>query len=444
MRLSKLWRDDRVLGAILLAALALGLIYNFTILPGLAPDEPRHFAYVRLLWQEHRFPFLLPDRSEYHGAHSLHPPLYYLILLPFYGLLQRLPDTAIYHGLRLISALICVLSLPLIYDVARRACGHSTENQTIENRNRGVWTARLTCVLVALTPIFGMTSGSVNNDSASVLAVALFLWLLSRQKAEITLRDAAWLGLVFGLGTLCKATVALCDGAALLVFLWARYGIHSPLFWRAFLISCLVAFAVMMPWYARNFALYGKFSPIESGFSSPALPNPSNGILVMMMHPNFPTLFGYANWGIFTSLWSQKDWIPQSVRTPIYLGFVALVVLSAVGNFKLRSAKSSDNLAIPANSNSDSRALRLALYAALGCNWVACAAMALFVHWGWAEGGRYLVAAFAALAFFVARGWNALVPPKLAFVALASLFLMLNGLCVFWLLSYLNPTFGPK
>ena len=441
MRLSKLWRDDRVLGAILLAALALGLVYNFTILPGFAPDEPRHFAYVRLLWQEHRFPFLLPDGSEYHGAHSLHPPLYYLILLPFYALLQWLPDAAIYHGLRLISALICVLSLPLIYDVVRRACGDSREDETAENR--GVWTARLTCALVALTPIFGMTSGSVNNDSSSVLAVALFLWLLSRQKAEITLRDAALLGLVFGLGTLCKATVALCDGAALLVFLWARYGIRSPLFWRAFLVSCFVAWVVMLPWYARNFALYGKFSPIESGFSSPALPNPSNGILVMMMHPNFPPLFGYANWGIFTSMWSQKDWIPEAVRTQVDLGFVALVVLAAGGHFKLRSPKSRDNSAIQAE-NRESRALRLALYAALGLNWAACAAMALFVHWGWAEGGRYLVAAFAALAFFIARGWNALVPPKIAFAALASLFLMLNGLCVFWLLSYLNPTFGPK
>ncbi|PQV62731.1 Dolichyl-phosphate-mannose-protein mannosyltransferase [Abditibacterium utsteinense] len=435
MRLSKFWRDDRVLGAILLAAFSLGLLYNFTILPGLAPDEPRHFAYVRLLWEEHRFPFLLPNGSEYRGAHSLHPPLYYLLLLPFYGALHFLPEAAIYHGLRLISSLLCVLSLPLIYDVARGADG----NQSETDQNRKLWTARLTCALIALVPIFGMTSGSVNNDSASVLAVALFLWLLSRLKPEITLRDAAWLGLIFGLGTLCKATVALCDGAALLAFLWARYGIRSSLFWRAFLPSFFVAVMVMLPWYARNFALYGKFSPIESGFSSPALPDPSQGILVMMMHPNFPTLFGYANWGIFTSLWSQKDWIPESVRTAVYLGFVALVIVGALGHLKLRRADLSKE-----SADAAARALRFSLYAALLLNWAACGAMALFVHWGWAEGGRYLVAAFAALAFFCARGWNALVPPKIAFGALSTLFLALNGVCIFWLLSYLNPTFGPK
>lgn len=419
MSLSKFWRNDRALGATLLMALVLGLFYNFVILPGFGPDEMRHFAYVRLLWEEQRFPFLLPDGKEYRGAHSLHPPVYYLLLTPLFGLLHSLPEAAIYHGLRMISLLLCLGSLPLLFDVALRASG-----------NR--WVARSTVAIFALAPIFGMTSGGVNNDSASVFAVALFLWLLSRIEGNITPGNAVLLGLVFGLGMLCKATVALCDGAALLLFLWVRYGLSSASFWRGMGIALTVALVVALPWYLRNFGLYGKFSPIESGYSSPALPAPSNGILVMMMHPNFPTLFGYANWGIFYSLWSQKDWIPEAIRTPIYLALVAVVLGAIAGQLKARSERVGD------------RALRMGLYAALVLNWVACAGMALFVHWGWAEGGRYVVAALPVVAFFCAAGWHSLLKPRLLWSAFCVGGLAFNAVCLFWLITYLNPTFGPK
>jgi 4-amino-4-deoxy-L-arabinose transferase-like glycosyltransferase len=342
-----------------------------------------------------------------------------LFLAPFYGVLRGLSDAWIYHGLRAVSLGLCLASLPLLYDVARRASGK-------------LWTARLTCAIVALVPIFGMTSGSVNNDSAALFAVAAFLWLLTRVEDDISLRSVALLGLVFGLGMLCKATVALCDGAALLVFLWSRFGLRSPVFWRAFLPALSVAVIVALPWYARNFAMYGKFSPIESGYSHPALPDPTNGMLVMMMHPNFPTLFGWANWGIFYSIWAQKDWIPETLRPPIYIGLLALLVGAVCGHIRARG-------------NSDgSRAKRLALYAALALNWAVCVSMALFVHYGWAEGGRYLVAAMPALAFFYAVGWNSLVQPKRAFISCCALLLAFNGLCLFWLITYLNPTFGPK
>lgn len=419
MRLSKLWCNDRALGAIMLLALALGLVYNFTILPGFGPDEPRHFAYVRLLWEEHRFPFLLPNGQEYRGAHSLHPPLYYLLLTPFYGLLHGLPEAGIYHGLRLISLMLCLASLRLWYSVALRAGGSQ-------------WTAWTTCAIFALAPIFGMSAGAVNNDSSSILAVALFMWLLSGLEENVTPRSAMLLGVVFGLGMLCKATVALCDGAALLVFLWARFGVRSPIFWRGLGIAAAVAFMVALPWYIRNFAMYGNFSPIEKGFSNPALPDPRYGKLVMMMHPNFPPLFAYANWGIFYSLWSQKDWIPETIRTPVYLVLAALVVGGLVGQLRARGVAEG------------SRPLRLALYGALIFNWVACAGMALFVHWGWAEGGRYLVAALPALGFSCATGWNALLKPKAIFATFCVAGLALNGVCLFWLLSYLNPTFGPQ
>src|SRR3712207_8432281 len=61
--------------------------------------------------------------------------------------------------------------------------------------------------------------------------------------------------------------------------------------------------------HLRSFALYGTFTPLPPAMPSPFLPDPKNGMLVMMMHQNFPALFAIANWSMFYTLWSQKDWL---------------------------------------------------------------------------------------------------------------------------------------
>jgi len=77
----------------------------------------------------------------------------------------------------------------------------------------------------------------------------------------------------------------------------------------------------------------------------------------------------------------------------------------------------------------------------------ACLQNALFVHWGQHEGGRYLIPVFSGLSIFLARGWRGLVGaqriPILTACWCAAL-VLLNGLTIYWLLHYLNPTFGPK
>jgi 4-amino-4-deoxy-L-arabinose transferase-like glycosyltransferase len=256
---------------------------------------------------------------------------------------------------------------------------------------------------------------------------------------DISPRAALWLGVALGLGMLCKATVALCAGAALLVYLWSRHGLRSGFFWRNLVISLAMALVIGAPWYGRNFALYGKFSPIESGYSNPALPNPSSGALVMMMHDNFPPLFAMAHWMEFYSLWSQKDWFPESVRSFIYGLLALLTVTAAVGNMLAWKRREPET--------AQSRSARRAIYSGFALLWAACLGMALFVHWGWAEGGRYLLASVGAVALFLALGWRALVSENKMPAVLKSWIgfaLVLNAICVYWLLTYLNPTFGPK
>ena len=423
------WRNDRVFWIILDIPFLLGLIYNFVMLPGFGPDEHRHFNYVKLLVTERRLPFLLPNGTEYHGAHTLHPPLYYLFLIPFYLVGRFLPGDAVWHVMRLGSLALCLASLVFIYVIAQKA---SSERSV----------ARFTVALVGLLPIFGMTCGTINNDSSSIFAVAFFLWLLIVKFVDDdSPRAAVLIGLCLGLGMLCKATVALCDGAAILAYFLWRKDFRSSSAWRALMITLVAGAIVASPWYIRNFLLYGKFSPIENGFTNPALPAPSYGVLIMMMHPNFPPLFAYANWGIFYSLWSQKDWIPQNLRNPIYISLAVICLIGLIGHARRWTQKYFHKE--PADNTG--RVARVACYSTFVLVWLACLWMAMFVHWGWAEGGRYLVASLVGLAVFVAYGWYCLLGSarlRLAIGIWCVLAVALNSLTIYWLLAFLNPTYG--
>ncbi len=436
-------REDRVFWLLMGAALLLGLCYNGAILTGFGPDEPRHFAYIKLLATQHALPYQLPGGAEYGGAHSYHPPLYYLILAPFYLLLSGAPAAVLYHGLRLVSLALCLGALPLIYQIAWRAGGG----------NRLV--ARFAVAVVALLPLFGMTGGILNNDAALLFFVTLFIWALTVRFADDrSLRAAVIVGVIFALGALSKATALICDSAALLFWLWVQNGKRAPLcadFWKRGVLIMAVALLICGPWYARNRALYGTLQPVPAGFTNPALPAPSNGPLVMAMHPNFPFLLGYANRGIFDTLWAQRDWLMQRQTTPpsseiqpvqgaIYLALLAFVGAAALGHLRRKSGADETEAWTSAQ-----RRLSLGVpYIVFGIAWIACLQVALFVHWGQAEGGRYLLPGIAGLAIFVARGYQMLLGKRAHFALISWGLgaLAINALSLYWLLAYLNPTYG--
>ncbi|MDQ2800481.1 MAG: hypothetical protein M3Y13_12680 [Armatimonadota bacterium] len=426
---------DRVFLLLLLLAALLGLGYNAAILLGYGPDEPRHMSYVKLLFDEHTLPRLNPDGSEYHGAHTFHPPLYYLILLPIYALFHTLPGAAGWHIVRLVSLLLCLSSLPLIYQIAERAGGG--------DRN----VARLAVAQVALLPMFGMTAGTINNDSAVLPAVTVFLWLLAvKYPAERGLKAAAVLGVCLGLGGLCKATALLCDAVALLFYLLMQDG------WKTFVrtqtwarIGVIAALTALLagPWHVRSMLLYGTWTPLPQRMPTPFLPDPARyGALMTLFHPNFPSVLAYANWRLFYTLWSQKDWIPETVRQSVYL-LLAVYCMLGLGGAAFAAIRRRRAREEPPPT--DQRIAVLCPEAAFVVNWLAVIQVAMFVHWGWSEGGRYLIPTLSGLSIFLARGWRGILGPR-AFSALTAAWIIalltLNALTLYWLLHYLNPTFG--
>ncbi len=527
-------RRDPVLWTLLGTCALLALAYNFAIALGYAPDEPRHMNYVRLLWDEHTLPFLLPDGSEYHGAHSLHPPLYYAFLSPLFALSRALLGENGWHVVRLLSAALCLLSLWLLFGVAR----------TQGNR----WLALLATAQVGLLPIWGMTAGAINNDGASLLAQSALLWLLAvRFPRDRSVRSALLLGLALGLGALCKATNIVCGGVAFGLYLVLQAGgiraaLRSTQTWKRLGVATCMALLVCGAWYARSIHLYGQLTPIESGYTHPALgAAPRFGVLTILMHPAFLPLLGTALWGIFYSLWAQKDWIPEILRLPIYATLALYCVAGGLGNLRRTSRfhapdeteheagdanrtpvrlapdvnrerlansapganqtpcanqpsqanqtpntnqitgahsaldahrTSQANAALNVNQGSevtvapstnqttqvnqrpdsnshadDELAGRVALWCGLGAfivNVAACAAIAVFKHWGWAEGGRYLLPSLGGASLWAACGWRGLVGEKrlpIVFWIWCALILALNVVALYWLIAFLNPTY---
>jgi 4-amino-4-deoxy-L-arabinose transferase-like glycosyltransferase len=233
-----------VLAAIYLAS---ALLYGAMIHPWYAPDEPMHIAYVRILSDEHR----LPTFSETHQAQQ--SPLYYLLVVPFYKLGSLFGPNGGGHALRVVSALLGLLTLATIWLAARAA---------FANRRN---IALLALGFAALWPAFQYAGGCVNNDALMILIYGLWAWqtaLLLR--GGLIRRRAVILGLVCAAALLTKETgfvlvfLSLVTCAAILVGA-LRHRRSLPLAALGWFLLC----AAVLPgaWFARNLSVYGQLTP---------------------------------------------------------------------------------------------------------------------------------------------------------------------------------------
>jgi hypothetical protein len=439
----KRWYQDRCLLFIMALVLLLALFYNRTLLLAHDVDEARHMAYVKLLFTEHRLPFITSTHPyrEYAGAHAFHPPLYYLILLPFYAVLQGLPEAIVWHLLRIVSLMFCLASLPLIYQIAQRAVAFE----------EGTFARRYACLVVAqiaLLPMFSMIANMINNDSGMLFFVTLFFWLLIvKYPEDRSMKSALILGVVWGFGALTKSTALLCDGVALLLYLILQDGrlLLSKRSWMRLGLSCSMVALLAGWWHVRSMMLYGSFMPVPPAMPVPALPSPTNGMLVMILHDNFPAVFAIANWSLFATLWSQKDWIPEMLRTGIY---GALALYCSVAGFGMAFAwfRSTRDHGVEGKRSPTLCFLPLVITGgAFIVNWIAILQIALFWHWGWSQGGRYLLPSMCGLSLALTTGWRAVLGDArlhILTVVVVVVLLALNGLDLYWLRVHLNPSFG--
>jgi len=405
---------------------ALAVAYNCIIPLGYGPDEPRHERYYQWILETHT----LPANEEQTGAIAHHPPLYYLLCVPFYALLRPLGEVS-RHLIRLLSTGLGLAVIVMAYRLLREAF----ELRII---------ALVGAACVAWLPHFQLMAAVINNDMlASVFGTATLLMAVLIACRGATLPRCLLAGAALGLGCLTKNSV-LPLGIVLVPAL--VLGVRPPaeevatdeaskavrrspterLFMGA--LTILVAWLVTGGWWTVRFLLtYGRLD------SDPAWP------LAAWPDPSLTARVIRAVGGLYRSTWPLTSWIPPAGQWPVGVALALPSILACGGvvllvarRWRARDLSGASAVALPVLG-------ALALYAALLQN-------AVFVNPGRFEGARYWLPAVAGyMGFWLPaswglwrRGW-----PWLAGFGL-TLLMLCNGLSIYWLVAYLNPTYGPK
>ena len=404
----------------------MSLAYNLIIPPGYGPDEPRHERYYQYILETGQ----LPRDEATTGAIVHHPPLYYLFCVPVYAALRPL-GAAYTYPMRLFSAGLGIIAIIATY---------RTLLLLFDGRQS---VALAGAASVAVWPHYQLISAVISNDMLASVWGALTLYMaVSIALRGATLRRCALAGAFLGLGCYTKSSV-LALGVVCVPALIAgglrpsestegQVGLSrgrldgDTLFKGAFAAG--VAWLAAGGWWTISFVLtYGRLD-VDPPWPLYTWPNPAVG-----------ARFVRGVWGLFRSSWIQVDWLPPSTRLPVYVALAAMATLSAVGLVSLVVRRARDGqprkalaLLIPVLG-------ALALYLALLHN-------SVFINPGRFEGGRYWLPAVSGYAGLWLPLMSGILGKRWWWAALAGLLVLVvcNGLSYYWMISYLNPTYGPK
>ncbi len=336
----------RCVAVILVAYLALSLIYNIVVPIFEAPDEPQHFMFVKHLADGKGLPVQGEAANSAWAQEGSQPPLYYLagaLLISSIdtddvdallwvnphanmGVPLKLGNKNIYihtsreafpyrgavlavHLLRLFSALLGAGTILGVW---------ATMHLAWPDRP---WLACGAAALTAFMPQFLFITAAVNNDNLVMCLCIWTIYLLMRLWGQpLTWRGGVALGALLGAASLAKLSgLGLFPLAALALGLVAwRDGA-----WRRVAGTGLVALAVALLvggwWYARNWALYGD-------------PTGLNAMLDVFGRRvvTLSSLVGEAE-GLRISYWAIFGWFNILSAPILYKVLDALTLLAMVG-----------------------------------------------------------------------------------------------------------------
>jgi len=426
---------------LILLYLALGTLFAWLTPAWQAPDEPAHYNYIRHLATQARFPVLQmgdyphsyleeikarrfpPDLSIEPIRYEFHqPPLYYMLLTPFYTL-----AAGSLLALRLVSVLLGAGTIVVAWGIGRRLFP--------QRPAVGLGAA----AFVAFLPQHLASVSQVGNDALAELLFALVLWMLveqvSREPEEVPAArtnargglsgEGVRLGVLLGLILITKTTAYIALPLAVGVWIWRwwrqRAGLRQVI-GEAVAIA-VPALLIALPWYARNVAVYGW--PDFLG-----LIRHDAVVVGQMRTATYLAQYGWGDYGrrlvefTFKSFWGVFGWLGAFMDSRVYFALM-LVSLVAAGGLLLRLLN---------------RAATAAPMARAACllGWVS--ALTLFSY-AWynvqfvQHQGRYLFMALIPVALAFALGWEGALLPRCSRWLAAGLLLLAVGLVAWGLLT---------
>jgi len=116
---------------------------------------------------------------------------------------------------------------------------------------------RLAALLYALNPSSWRFCNELLTEILFGLLLTAGLWLFARYLLHWRKRDALWCGLLLGAGILCKPNIQFLP-LALLALLAHGIFVHRQRWWHGAVIVAGVIGALLLPWFARNYIVFGE------------------------------------------------------------------------------------------------------------------------------------------------------------------------------------------
>jgi len=463
---------NKVLVILAIISLLRGLVYGAVIPPWQAPDEPKHFEYVWLLYEkrhlvtikdatlamqqaiitsmnEYQFwrfgvvgtfdPYVPPQSfKDIWGASGpstlLHrPPLYYLLSLPLYALVADKDIVTRLYTLRLVSAILGVLTVLTAYLTVRE----------LFPSDEFMWISVPS--FVAFFPMLSFLFGSFTYDNLANLLISLIWYLV----VAFFGRGGSWrqvLGITAAVGgaiatkrtTLSILPVLL---VAVPIYLWTarKRGFVT----RRFILSAVGASAVLLILAILGWTLLGeeKHVVLIATLSQYLFNYPGQMQSIVERLPELDLSMSI-RWAqrLFVSFWANFGWVRVTLAF-VWYAVLAVVSAAAVGGlllFALRQVRGMKSL----ESWKQQCLLLFGLYVAI----TMVASVAFFsayigTDWERAPQGRYIFLSIVPFAILFMVGLRELVPVRshrFSLVAVVVALAMFDLLC---LTRYIIPFF---
>ncbi|MGB2896344.1 MAG: glycosyltransferase family 39 protein [Anaerolineales bacterium] len=424
-------------------ALLRGIAYANLLPPWAIIDEEQHLHYIQVLSEEQRRPdprndFLseelvaslfeahrwetfgfgtppAPDPRvmglEGYSYEGYQPPLYYLLMVPIYRLVQGSMLERLF-ALRWATVALSSLTIALTYSLANKLSGSKR-------------VAFLAALILLSIPERTVAVSRVNNDALLEIFGALYLWLSLRAIIETPNdRDSVLLGLVLGLGTLTKMTMLPLVIALPFVF-YTSHKTYSPR--RGLGLSLGSAAVLILPLIFYNLQQFGDITGF--GGIAPMLNFPAPVLSVMAFLDSLVRLFIYF-WGI---LWQSARATINPTFTVLY-GILFLISCLSISGLRL---------ALRPNPEYEGDRRRVISIWLLITVTIVYAVFTLFSYWRGLVPivqGRFLLPVTPAIAVLLVLGVRRSPIPSLTISALIVGLLLMDGFILF---GHLLPQYYP-